>query len=136
MKHLILVFLLILTGNAIYSQDTNQGNVQIIQDARIDTLLQKHIIANEFDPNIDGYRIQIFFEAGNNSKRMANEVKAEFTVKFPDIPNYILFQEPYYKVRIGDYKSKMEAEKFLKQIEKEYPNAFVVTDSINFPQMD
>jgi hypothetical protein len=136
MQKLFFLLLIILPFSASFSQDTIQGQVQIIQDARIDTLLEKHIIANEFDPNIDGYRIQIFFEAGNNSKRMANEAKAEFAVKYPEAPNYILFQEPYYKVRIGDYKTKMEAEKFLKEIEKEYPNAFVVRDKINFPKLD
>lgn len=117
-----------------YSQD--EGNVQIIQDERIDTLLQRHIELNEQDPQIEGWRINIFFEAGNYSKRLAIEAKSEFVNKFADIPCYLIFQEPYYKVRIGDYQTKMQAEEFLKKIEREYPNAFVVQDDINFPSLD
>ena len=52
------------------------------------------------------------------------------------MPCYLIFQEPYYKVRIGDYRTKMEAEKFLNEIEQDYPNAFVVQDEINFPSLD
>ncbi|RLC24458.1 MAG: hypothetical protein DRH21_05435 [Deltaproteobacteria bacterium] len=117
-----------------YSQD--EGNVQVIQDDRIDTLLNIHIELNEQDPQIEGWRINIFFEAGNYSKRLAIEAKSEFVNKYANVPCYLIFQEPYYKVRIGDYLSKMEAEKFLNEIEQDYPNAFVVQDDINFPSLD
>lgn len=63
------------------------------------------------------------------------EAKAEFVEKYPEVPCYVTFQQPYYKVRIGDLRTKMEAEKLLKRIEAEYPNAFVVTDQINFPEL-
>ena len=49
---------------------------------------------------------------------------------------YLIFQEPYYKVRIGDYRTKMEAEAFLKKISGSYSNAFVVKDEINFPKLE
>lgn len=114
----------------------NQDNVKIYQDSRIDTLVSKHTSINENDPNIDGWRIQVFFEAGNNSKRLSYEAKSEFVRIYPDVPVYVIFQEPYYKVRIGDYRSRMEAEKFLNEIFKDYPNAFVVSDKINYPRLD
>ena len=110
--------------------------MQVIQDDRIDTLLNIHIELNEQDPQIEGWRINIFFEAGNYSKRLAIEAKSEFVNKYANVPCYLIFQEPYYKVRIGDYLSKMEAEKFLNEIEQDYPNAFVVQDDINFPSLD
>lgn len=134
MKRLIVfLFFATLFANT-YAQD--EGNVQVIQDDRIDTLLVRHIELNERDPQIEGWRINIFFEAGNYSKRLAIEAKSEFVNKYTDVPCYLIFQEPYYKVRIGDYRTKMEAEKFLKEIEREYPNAFVIQDDINFPSLD
>jgi hypothetical protein len=39
-------------------------------------------------------------------------------------------------VRVGDFHTKMEAEKLLKAIERDYPNAFVVYDEINFPRLN
>ncbi len=118
-----------------YSQN-NEGNIKIIQDSRIDTLLSKHIELNEEYAQIDGWRINIFFEAGNYSKRLAVEAKSQFVNRHSDVSCYLIFQEPYYKVRIGDYRTKMEAEKFLKEIEREYPNAFVIKDNINYPKLN
>lgn len=134
MKRLIVfLFFTTLFANS-YSQD--EGIVQIIQDDRIDTLLIRHIELNEQDPQIEGWRINIFFEAGNYSKRLAIEAKSEFVNKYADVPCYLIFQEPYYKVRIGDYRTRMDAEKFLKKIERDYPNAFVIQDDINFTSLD
>ena len=134
MKRFFVLFFIAFLSTNTYSQD--EGNVQIIQDDRIDTLLKKHIELNELDPQIEGWRINIFFEAGNYSKRLAIEAKSEFVNKYADVPCYLIFQEPYYKVRIGDYRTKMEAEKFLNKIVRDYPNAFVVQDDINFPSLD
>ena len=111
------------------------NNALIVQDSRVDSLVKLHIEANEFDPAIEGWRIQIFFEAGNNSKTMAIEAKSDFVNKYSSVPAYLIFQEPYYKVRIGDYRTKMEAEAFLKKISGSYPNAFVVKDEINYPKL-
>jgi len=134
MKRFFVFYLIAFLFTTIYSQD--EGNVQIIQDDRIDTLLKRHIELNEQDPQIKGWRINIFFEAGNYSKRMAIEAKSEFVKKYADVPCYLIFQEPYYKVRIGDYRTKMQAERFLNKIERNYPNAFVVQDEINFPSLE
>lgn len=119
----------------LFSQDIESGQVQIIQDARVDTLMAKYILVNEFDPDIKGYRIEIFFESGNQSKNKAIDAKSEFVNKFPEVPSYLTFQPPNYKVRVGDFRTKMEADKFLKEIETIYPSAFIVADKIAFPKL-
>jgi hypothetical protein len=111
-------------------------NALIVQDSRVDSLVKLHIKANDFNPAIEGWRIQIFFEAGNSSKSQAIEAKSNFVNKYSNVPVYLIFQEPYYKVRIGDYRTKMEAEAFLKKISGSYSNAFVVKDEINFPKLN
>lgn len=113
-----------------------QGSISVKQDVRIDSLLVLNKKMNEKNPHIEGWRINIYFESGNHSKRMAIETKAKFVQNYANIPCYVVFQEPYYKVRVGDYRTRMEAEKLLKQIVQEYPNAFVVEDEINFPVPD
>lgn len=133
-KFLFFVFL-IGPVYCLYSQNS-EGNIKIIQDSRIDTLLSKHLELNKEYIQIEGWRINIFFEAGNYSKRLAVEAKSQFVNRYSDVSCYLIFQEPYYKVRIGDYRTKMEAEKFLKKIERQYPNAFVIKDNINFPKLN
>jgi hypothetical protein len=118
------------------AQEIESGHVNIIQDTRVDTLIEKYILVNEFDPDIDGYRIEIFFESGNQSKNMAIEAKSEFVNKFPEVPSYLLFQPPNYKVRVGDFRTKMEADKFLREIKPYYPSAFIVNDKIAFPKLN
>jgi hypothetical protein len=134
------VFLLIF-GALACSLNAQQGNsnIIIIQDPSIDTILEKHVeineawLTNEDNYAIDGYRIQIFEESGVRSSTMAREAMDEFSEKYPDIPIYLTWQAPNYKVRIGDFGTRMEAEGFLKRIKRDYPIAWVIRDKIKFP---
>lgn len=136
MRTLFLSSFLLLLSTIVFAQVQEKGSVQIIQDPRVDTLMHMFIGKNESHPEIKGFRIEVFFEAGNYSKQKAQEAKSGFVEKYPEVPSYLLFHQPYYKVRVGDFRTKMEAEAFLKEIERDYPNAFVVPDEINFPALD
>jgi hypothetical protein len=122
----------------VFSQrnDTIMGKVVIIQDQRIDDLLDKHLQYCQNYLHIPGYRIQIYFDSGNYSKKGALNAKALFLTKYPNVAAYIIFQEPYYKVRVGDFRTKMEAEGFLEKIKYDFPNAYRVNDNINFPEIN
>jgi hypothetical protein len=137
MKQLLLIpAMAVLLCGQIHAQEPMEGKLRIIQDARVDTLLTHYLKYSETYPGIEGWRIEIFFEAGNYSKKMAMEAKSDFVQKHPEIPSYLIFQQPYYKVRVGDFRSKMKAEELLRSIESDYPQAFVVVDEINFPRLD
>ena len=118
------------------SQTEMEGEVSIFADPRVDSLVQLHIAYNEAFPVIPGYRIQIFMQSGNQALSNAEEIIEEFTEKNKDMPAYLRFTAPYYRVRIGDFRTRLEAEKFLHEIEIDYPQAFVVMDEINFPSLD
>ena len=85
---------------------------------------------------MDGYRVQIFFDAGNNSLNRANNVVEKFQLLYPSDTAYVSFSEPYYKVRVGDFRTKLDAEGYLQEVLPDYPNAFVIKDRINFPKLD
>lgn len=123
----ILIFVLI-SGFAT-AQNTNS------EDPRIDSLLQLHIAYNAAFPVMPGYRIQLFMESGNSALTAAEEIQEEFKEKHDNIPAYITFGEPYYRVRIGDFRTRLEATEFLDQIQRHYPQAWVVKDKINFPEL-
>ena len=126
----------------VFSQKADTFNVNIIQDSRIDLLISTHIMINEYklsnpdNDGIDGYRINIFFDSGNNSKSRAEKIKEHFVKNYPKTKVYISFKSPYYYVRIGDFRTKIEAEAFFKKINKYYPNAWIIKDEINFPILD
>ncbi|HCY00222.1 MAG TPA: hypothetical protein DG754_08805, partial [Bacteroidales bacterium] len=54
----------------------------------------------------------------------------------PGITVYRTFQSPYYKVSVGDFRSRDEALKQLKRLSRKYPKAFIVGEWINFPSLD
>lgn len=137
MKGIVVLLLLTLIAvSSVFSQEQREGSLSIYQDERVDSLLSKYVQVNEVHTSIEGWRIEIFFEAGNYSKKLAMEAKSKFVEQYPEVPSYLIFQQPYYKVRVGDFRTKMEAEKFLHKIEFDYPQAFVVADEINFPRLD
>jgi len=136
-RFILISMICMVAANGVLAQD--EGYVVIIQDPAIDTILQKHIEMNETlllntdNFAIDGYRIQIFEESGNKSSTRAREVMAEFSTKYPDIPVYLSWQAPNFKVRVGDFGTRMEAEGFLNKIKRSYPIAWVIRDKIKYP---
>ncbi len=109
-----------------------KGNVVIVENPQVSTLVEKHKYLNDKQKTV-GWRVQIFFDSGNNSKSRAFSKKGEFMTKYPDMPVYLMFQSPYYKVRVGDFRSRIDAEGFKQKIVGEFTDAFVVKDEINFP---
>lgn len=118
-----------------YGQMKETGSVVIQSDQRIEDLVDLHISYNEAFPIMPGYRIQIFMKSGNQALSLAEEEKLVFSAKYEDVNAYLMFTAPYYRVRVGDFRTRLEAEKFLKLINKNYPNAWVIRDDINFPKL-
>ena len=114
----------------------NIGKSEIIQDERVDALLKKHIALNEANPVMDGWRVQIKSFSGNNSKKDANDMKSSFLSKYPEMGAHIVFHSPNFKVRVGDFRTKLDAYKFYKDIKQEFPSSFIVKDEIDLPKID
>ncbi len=136
--HLAVMILLIGSSGAGLAQDNNKekGHIQIIQDDKVDLLVSKHIQINQNREGIEGYRIQIFFDSGNNSKTKAQSIYEGFKAKYPEVKAYLSFKSPNYKVRVGDYRTRLDAQRFLNDIIIEYPNAWIIADFINLPNVE
>jgi hypothetical protein len=125
-----------MTGLAGYSQEPgSQGEIRIIQDDRVDMLVSKHIQVNRNREGIDGYRIQIFFDSGANSKGRAQAIYSSFMARYPETGAYLTYKSPNYKVRVGDFRTPLDARRFLNEIIAEYPNAWIVADVIQLPKV-
>jgi len=111
------------------------GEVNVYSEPGIDSLVQLHIAYNQAFPIIPGYRIQIFMESGNQALSDCENVEQKFLEKYENMPVYITFSAPYYRVRVGDFRTRLEAEKFLRRINRKYPSAWVIKDEINLPEL-
>lgn len=111
------------------------GKLQIRQDPRITDLIVRHTQINQRKHGTDGFRLEIFFSSESKAREHAMRVRNEFNLVFPDVASYLLFQTPNFKVRIGDFRNKSEALKAKAYISSKYPNAFIVKDMIQFPEL-
>ncbi|SHI47475.1 hypothetical protein SAMN05444363_0728 [Flavobacterium terrae] len=103
----------------IYSQE---GKVTVNQDQRFEQLLnEKRKINNSITIN-DRFKIQIF--TGN--AELSKKALIDFRKSNKKTDATIVFHTPIYKVWVGNYKTRIEAEKKLMEFKKKYPNAFLV----------
>ena len=128
-----LIFICVLILNNLVAQNTVKGSSVVISDDRIDSLVQLHIDYNKKYPVFQGYRVQILKTSGNEALDITEKAITDFSEKYSDIHAYLTFEEPYYRVRVGDFRTRLEAEKFLKKIKRKYPGAWVIQDYVNFP---
>jgi hypothetical protein len=125
------------------ADNSRSGQLNIIQDPAIDTLINRCILINQNLKQINGhygmvgFRIQIYASSNRMAKEEAPKVYADFFNKFPDIKLYSLFAKPaYYKIRAGDFRTKTEATKLYLIVSKEFPDAYLVPDFINYPDLN
>ena len=81
---------------------------------------------------IYGYRIQIAAYSGVNSRSQAESARNTFNNLFPYTKSYLIYNEPYFKVRVGNYYTRLQAFKDLETIRETYPSAYIVPDKINY----
>lgn len=126
---IILLFFAIINSHA---QDTS-GYIKIKGDnIYLDSLIDKNIVKNNINKTISGFRIQLF---SGNERNNANSVKTKFLRLFPDQTAYLTYQQPYFKIRVGDFRTKLEAKIFYNKIKDEFGESIIVQDKINLPKL-
>ena len=97
--------------------------------------MQSHINGNR-DRKLSGFRVRIFFDNSQNARNASEMTVKRFSSSHPGIPVYRTYQNPFFKVVAGDFRTRSEAMEFLQGIKGEYPGAFVVKENISFPAAD
>ena len=112
------VFSIILIGltTQVFAQE---GQVTIQQDPKINELVKLYTKAHE---NTGYYQIQVGF--GNYDK--AQELLDQVEIDFPDWYSKIEFESPTYRVRLGRFRTKLEAERKYLEVRKKYPDAMLL----------
>ena len=127
MKNLLILLFLafLLAGNSAEAQYSVAS-----QDSLVKVLMNRHIAISQVKRTMPGYRVQIYF---GSQRAKATEVKTEFLQLFPKTGAYLSYQQPNFKIRVGDFKTRLEAMKFLKEIQSVYGGAFLVKDDVKLP---
>ncbi len=102
-----------------YCANAQQGQIKIEQDQKIEDLLDLYKSALS---TTEYYQIQVGF--GNHAQ--AEKIKSDVDVDFPDLVSKIDFDSPTYRVRIGRFKTKLEAERKFNEVRVKYPNAMLL----------
>ena len=116
----IYFYLLLLTlfSVCIHSSYAQVGVVNINQSEEIDRLLK---LKKEVNKEATNYKIQIY----NGTRSSANKTRTEFIQTFNEWPVKMIFETPNYKIWVGDFKTRLEADRALLKIKKKFHNAFI-----------
>lgn len=124
------------------SRSGKKGELTIVQNPAIDTLISRHISSNRKYRTSDGrqgmpgFRIQIYYGSVRNARDEANKVMLQFLNKFGDKKAYLQYLDPgWYMVRVGNYRTRTEAYDDFMDIRKEFPDAYIVPAVIIFPDL-
>ena len=131
MKNLVLlpfIFLSFTLKAQIISSTLPNGNVTITQDTMIKVLLDYSDSIAVHKLSVQGYRVQL---TTNSNRKSVLDMKAQFTMQFPNVKAYIEYQQPTFKLRVGDFESRISAYAFQQEILNSFPNAFIVQDNIS-----
>lgn len=96
-------------------------------DAEMEKIIQEKRDYNKSIETTDGFRIQIFQGISESSARSAQN---RFTSLFPEIPSYISYSSPEWKVQVGNYKLELDAVKDLQRIRREFSTALKLRTKI------
>lgn len=110
-----------------FAVSAQNENVTYHQDPKIAELMDIYKIYNKKNDLADGYRLQISF---SNDRQEVYNNKAKVYKDFPGDRVYVEYEQPYYKLRLGDFSSRLEAYEKLTEVIKKYPGAFVVRDKV------
>jgi len=122
------------------SAQTDSVSVSIIKDPRINRLVKKQAQINEETTRANrrtmpGFRIQVI---NTNDRKVAIDTKTKVYQLYPELKAYIQYQSPYFRLKIGNFKTRQEAQEYLSGLSKDFlGNLFIVRDIIEVrPEID
>jgi len=132
MKHLIIIFFILCICSTCFAADT----IIVHKDPRLDIFTEKQSEVNKRTAGMTssglykGYRLQVL---STRHREDAFKLKTRLLKMFPSQQTYVVYQLPYFKVRIGNFISKTDAEDFKSKLLRLYPqHAYIVEDIIEY----
>lgn len=106
------------------------GEIRLEMDSLLVANYYKLLEKNREVTGVPGWRIRIFSDSGLGAKEEQQRVRARFLSLYPDIDAYHVYDEPYFKVYVGDCRTESEAIRLYDRIKKDFPDLLQVQDYI------
>lgn len=104
--------------------------VQINEDTGITRLMNAWVSSNRAAPKVEGWRVQVM--AGTD-RQLVEEGRNQFRLRYPEVPADWVHEKPYYKLRVGAFRSQQEALAFIATLSG-YPGAYPAKDTNIHPR--
>lgn len=111
------------------SPQAQTGHVTVTGDVAVNEMVSRHVELNNRVKTMPGFRVQIASFSGTNSKTSAFNLRDRFTTDYPLVQAYIIYDEPNFKVKVGDFRTRLEAYAFLQEIKEVY-KGYIIKDNI------
>lgn len=134
MKHFVTLLFLLITLTA-KAQDhpgaaaPDSNTVHINADPRLALIVSKPVQKGRFVGKIRGFRVQIY---NGNDRRKANQAKLDFMKNFPGVRSYLVYNNPQFRVRVGDFKTRGEASQLFSKVSQKFNPCMIVPDVVNY----
>lgn len=109
----------------------DSGKLRFHQPRLLDSLIARYRRLNEEFPGIEGYRVQLFF--GERDK--AEKLKEDFKREYGEVSAYIDYLAPNFRLRVGDYRTRIEAYRLMQEIGGDFGRAYIVRTKIELPEL-
>lgn len=116
-------------GRLAGSDSSSYARVQVIEHGSASQAVRT-LRAGVRDDKIKGYRVRIFFDNSQRARSQAAETMARFRELYPAVPVYMSYENPYFKVTVGNCTTKEEAIILKGQIEGSFSRAFITLEDI------
>ncbi|MFB6306269.1 MAG: SPOR domain-containing protein [Flavobacteriales bacterium] len=121
--------------DSVSAKDTTEdGGLVVKQPQKLDSMLADYKKINKEFPGIEGYRINLYFGERDSAKKIRKEYKDAFGKD--SINTYINWYKPNFRLRIGNFRTKLQAERYKLKIEERFPEAYVIKTKIELPQLN
>jgi hypothetical protein len=128
------IFFLLVSTFCLGAYAQNDSNsIAVHKDPRLDLLVKKQIEINEITTrnsrrSAQGYRIQVI---STNNRTKAMEAKTKIYQRFPELKTYLMYQSPFFKLKVGNFIDREDAESYLQDIMEIFPTGvYVVRDVV------
>ncbi len=128
MKRSLLTLAVLLLGLLAFGQD---GKVEIIGGEEIDRAIEEKVDRLD-STDLWGYRIQIYF---GSDRKSSGKVAQKFKMRYPELQDEVYkdYFQPNWRVRVGNFHRKIDAQKLMHILEEEFGDVFLVRDKIELP---
>jgi len=126
----------------------SRGVVTVTKNPMIDSLIARRIELNSkatvivpysgtVKPGVMvsqmGYRVQVFY---GSDRREVYAQQAKFNSLYPSLNTYITYKEPNYYLRVGDFRTRLEAQRIMSELRAVFPTLFIFREKINAPHLE